>query len=53
MLPLTTHCRKTQQYEQYVLKEHLAYRLQRTDRQEPGTRLAPWRTTIRRGALNR
>ena len=27
MLPLTTHCRTPLQYEQYVLKEHLAYRI--------------------------
>ena len=27
MLPLTTHCRTSPQYEQYVLKEHLAYRI--------------------------
>lgn len=27
MLPLTTHCRKGAQYEQYVIKEYLAYRI--------------------------
>jgi hypothetical protein len=27
MLPLTTHCRKGAQYEQYVVKEYLAYRI--------------------------
>jgi hypothetical protein len=27
MLPLTTHCRTPLQYERYVLKEHLAYRI--------------------------
>jgi hypothetical protein len=27
MLPLTTHCRTPPEYEQYVLKEHLAYRI--------------------------
>src|SRR5262245_12686618 len=27
MLPLTTHCRKTAQFEQYVVKEYLAYRI--------------------------
>ncbi|HEY8521314.1 MAG TPA: hypothetical protein VIN61_14650 [Gammaproteobacteria bacterium] len=27
MLPLTTHCRETASYEQYVLKEYLAYRI--------------------------
>jgi hypothetical protein len=27
MLPLTTHCRKSTQYEQYVVKEYLAYRI--------------------------
>jgi hypothetical protein len=27
MLPLTTHCRTAAQYEQYVVKEYLAYRI--------------------------
>lgn len=27
MLPLTTHCREDRAYEQYVLKEYLAYRI--------------------------
>ena len=27
MLPLTTHCRESSSYEQYVLKEYLAYRI--------------------------
>ena len=27
MLPLTTHCRDSSSYEQYVLKEYLAYRI--------------------------
>ena len=27
MLPLTTHCQTRRQYEQYVLKEYLAYRI--------------------------
>ncbi|HEX7082286.1 MAG TPA: hypothetical protein VF329_14860 [Gammaproteobacteria bacterium] len=27
MLPLTTHCRESAAYEQYVLKEYLAYRI--------------------------
>jgi hypothetical protein len=27
MLPLTTHCRQGAQYEQYVVKEYLAYRI--------------------------
>jgi AAA family ATP:ADP antiporter len=27
MLPLTTHCRDTESYEQYVLKEYAAYRI--------------------------
>jgi AAA family ATP:ADP antiporter len=27
MLPLTTHCERTAHYEQYVLKEYLAYRI--------------------------
>jgi len=27
MLPLTTHCRAQESYEQYVLKEYLAYRI--------------------------
>jgi len=30
MLPLTTHCRETSSYEQYVLKEYLAYRIYNT-----------------------
>ena len=30
MLPLTTYCRKSAQYEQYVIKEYLAYRIYNT-----------------------
>jgi hypothetical protein len=30
MLPLTTHCRKPTEYEQYVVKEYLAYRIYNT-----------------------
>ena len=30
MLPLTTHCKTGSQYEQYVLKEYLAYRIYNT-----------------------
>jgi hypothetical protein len=30
MLPLTTHCKTGTQYEQYVLKEYLAYRIYNT-----------------------
>ena len=38
MLPLTTHCRDTGSYEQYVLKEYAAYRIYNLlTRQEPAS----------------